>query len=73
MAIAPVERRVRRAEPDQGLPPDLPTSVERDEIRKLWRENFELSRAKEILKSAPSASHHASGIQSARSSLTSEV
>ena len=47
-----LRRRVRRAEADQGLRPDLPTSAERDEIRKLRRENFELRRANEILKSA---------------------
>jgi transposase len=47
-----LRRRVRRAEADQGLRPDLPTTAERDEIRQLRRENFELRRANEILKSA---------------------
>ena len=41
-----------RAEADQGLRPELPTSAEREEIRQLRRENFELRRANEILKSA---------------------
>ncbi|HET7130567.1 MAG TPA: transposase [Gaiellaceae bacterium] len=43
---------VRQAEADQGLRPDLPTSEERDEIKRLRQENFELRRANEILKSA---------------------
>ena len=47
-----LRRHVRRAEADQGLRPDVPTSAEREEIRKLRRENFELRRANEILKSA---------------------
>jgi transposase len=44
--------RVRRAEADGGLRPDLPTSEEREEVRKLKRENAELRRANEILKAA---------------------
>jgi transposase len=44
--------RVRQAEADQGLRPDLPSSEEREEIKRLKRENFELRRAKEILKAA---------------------
>jgi transposase len=47
-----LRRHVRRTEADEGLRPDLPTSAEREEIRKLRRENFELRRANEILKSA---------------------
>ena len=47
-----LRRRVRQAEADQGLRPELPTSAEREEIRRLRRENFELRRANEILKSA---------------------
>jgi transposase len=43
---------VRQAEADQGLRPDLPTSEEREEIKRLRQENFELRRANEILKSA---------------------
>jgi transposase len=47
-----LRKRVRRAQADQGLRPDLPTTSEREEIRQLRRENFELRRANEILKSA---------------------
>jgi hypothetical protein len=41
-----------RAEADAGLRPDRPTSEEREEIKRLRQENFELRRANEILKSA---------------------
>jgi transposase len=44
--------RVRRAEADGGLRPDLPTTAEREEIRRLRTENHELRRANEILRSA---------------------
>jgi transposase len=44
--------RVRRAEADGGLRPDLPSSQEREEIRALKRENYQLRRANEILKAA---------------------
>ena len=47
-----LRKKVRQAEADNGLRPDLPTSAEREEIRKLRAENFELRRANEILKSA---------------------
>ncbi len=47
-----LRKRVRQAEADNGGRPDLPTSAEREEIRKLRRENYELRRANEILKSA---------------------
>ena len=47
-----LRKRVRQAEADQGLRPDLPTSEEREEIRRLKRENAELRRANEILKAA---------------------
>jgi len=47
-----LRKRVRQAEADQGLRPDLPTSTEREEIKALRKENFELRRANEILKSA---------------------
>ena len=47
-----LRKRVRRAEADSGARPDLPSSAEREEIRKLRQENFELRRANEILKSA---------------------
>ena len=46
-----LRRRVRRAEIDAGKREGL-TSNEREELRKLRRENFELRRANEILKSA---------------------
>ena len=47
-----LRKRVRRAEADAGKRTDILTSEEREEIRKLRRENFELRRANEILKSA---------------------
>jgi len=47
-----LRKRVRRAEADQGLRPDLPSSEEREEIKQLRKENFELRRANEILKAA---------------------
>jgi transposase len=47
-----LRRRVRQHEADSGKRPDLPTSQEREEIRRLRQENFELRRANEILKSA---------------------
>ncbi len=47
-----LRKKVRQAEADSGLRSDLPTSSEREEIRKLRAENFELRRANEILKSA---------------------
>ncbi len=52
MSAETLRRAVRRAEADGGVRPDLPTSVERDEIKALRRENFELRRTNEILKSA---------------------
>jgi len=47
-----LRKRVRQAEADSGARPDLPSSEEREEIRELRREVFELRRANEILKSA---------------------
>jgi len=47
-----LRRHVRQAEADQGLRPDLPTAAEREEIRDLRKEVFELRRANEILKAA---------------------
>ena len=47
-----LRKRVRQAEADGGLRPDLPTTQEREEIKQLKRENFELRRANEILKAA---------------------
>jgi transposase len=47
-----LRKRVRQAEADQGLRPELPTSEEREEIKQLRKEVFELRRANEILKAA---------------------
>lgn len=47
-----LRKRVRQAEADEGLRPDLPSTAEREEIKQLRREVFELRRANEILKSA---------------------
>jgi transposase len=47
-----LRKRVRQAEADEGLRPDLPTSEEREEIKALRKEVFELRRANEILKAA---------------------
>jgi transposase len=46
-----LRKRVRRAEVDAGLREGL-TSDERDELKRLRRENFELRRANSILKEA---------------------
>src|SRR4051795_4749533 len=45
-------KRVRQAQADSGARPDLPSTAEREEIRTLRAEVFELRRANEILKSA---------------------
>ena len=47
-----LRRYVRQVEANEGLRPDLPTAAEREEIKRLRRENFELRRANEILKAA---------------------
>ena len=47
-----LSKYVRQVEANEGLRPDLPTSAEREEIRELRREVFELRRANEILKAA---------------------
>ena len=47
-----LRKRVRRAEADSGQRTDILTSEEREEIKKLRKENYELRRANEILKSA---------------------
>jgi transposase len=52
MSAETLRRYVRRAEADSGARPELLSSSEREEIRRLRRENFELRRANEILKSA---------------------
>jgi hypothetical protein len=47
-----LRRHVRRLEADEGLRPDVPTSAEREEIRALREEVYELRRANEILEAA---------------------
>ena len=47
-----LRKRVRQAEADSGKRGDLLTTQEREEIRRLRREVFELRRANEILKAA---------------------
>jgi transposase len=47
-----LRKRVRQAEADNGTRPNILSSEEREEIRKLRREVHELRRANEILKSA---------------------
>src|SRR5436309_2317951 len=47
-----LRKRVRRLEADSGARPDLPSTQEREEIRRLRQENYEWRRANEILKSA---------------------
>jgi transposase len=45
-----LRRHVRQVEADEGLRPDLPTAAEREEIKQLRQEVYELRRANEILK-----------------------
>ena len=47
-----LRKHVRQVEANEGRRPDALTIVEREEIRKLRKENFELRRANEILKAA---------------------
>jgi transposase len=47
-----LRKRVRQAEADSGQRPELLSTQEREEIRRLRKENYELRRANEILKSA---------------------
>ena len=47
-----LRKRVRQAEADSGSRTNLLTTQEREEIRRLRREVFELRRANEILKAA---------------------
>jgi transposase len=47
-----LRKRVRQAEANSGRRPELLSSQEREEIRRLRKENYELRRANEILKSA---------------------
>ena len=47
-----LRKRVRQAEADEGLRPDLPSTAEREEIKALKREVSELRQANEILRAA---------------------
>ena len=47
-----LRKYVRQVEANEGLRPDLPSAAEREEIRALRKEVFELRRANEILKAA---------------------
>ena len=47
-----LRKKVRQAEADSGKRTDLLSTQEREEIRRLRKENYELRRANEILKSA---------------------
>src|SRR5690349_17381521 len=47
-----LRKKVRQHEADTGQRPELATSVEREEIRRVRQENYELRRANEILTSA---------------------
>lgn len=47
-----LRKRVRQAEADRGANIGIPTTKEREEIKRLRKENYELRRANEILKSA---------------------
>ena len=47
-----LRKRVRQAEADSGKRTELLSGEEREEIRELRKENYELRRANEILKSA---------------------
>jgi transposase len=52
MSPETLRRRVKQAQADAGHRPDLLSSAEREEIRKLRSEVFDLRRANEILKAA---------------------
>ena len=47
-----LRKYVRQVEANEGRRSDLPTAEEREEIKRLRQENFELRRANEILKAA---------------------
>jgi len=47
-----LRKYVRQVEANEGLRPDLPSAAEREEIKQLRKENYELRRANEILKAA---------------------
>jgi transposase len=54
LGVAPetLRKYVRQVEANEGRRKDVLSSEEREEIKKLRRENFELRRANEILKAA---------------------
>ena len=47
-----LRKRVRQAEADSGQRTDLLSTQEREEIKRLRKENYELRRANEILRAA---------------------
>jgi transposase len=47
-----LRKKVRQAEADGGARPELTSTSEREELKRLRNENYELRRANEILKSA---------------------
>jgi transposase len=47
-----LRRHVRQLEADEGLRPELPTAAEREGVKRLRQEVYELRRANEILKAA---------------------
>jgi len=47
-----LRKKVRQHEADSGARPELTSSSEREELKRLRKENYELRRANEILKSA---------------------
>jgi transposase len=47
-----LRKYVRQLEADEGRRPDLPTAAEREEIKQLRKEVYDLRRANEILKAA---------------------
>jgi transposase len=47
-----LRRWLRQVQAEEGLRPDLPTATEREEIKALRKEVYELRRANEILKAA---------------------
>jgi transposase len=57
-----LRRHVRRTEADQGLRSDMPTTAGCEEIRQLRRENFDLRRLNEIVKSVWRASVHLTAV-----------
>src|SRR3954468_9729461 len=48
-----LRKRVRQAEAENGSRPDLPTAAEREEIKKLRRDVYELRRANEDTTDCP--------------------